>query len=306
MSDPEALWEARGDLSAVPAGLPLVGGLTGFADAGSAVSQLGPHLLDSLEHELLVSFDADALLDYRARRPIIQFDGDHLTDYRPATLELHLVRDDLSAPFLLLTGFEPDFAWQGFGAAVLGLVDRLAVASTTWVHAIPMPVPHTRPIGLTVSGTRTDLVESMSIWRPTTSAPATALHLVEHRLQERGASVTGFVLLVPHYLSDTRYPGAAVTALESIGRATSLVLPADRLREADRDFIATIDEQVASNPELSRLVSALEERHDAYVADSPLPSTASPLMDSEGEMPSADEIAAELERFLAHRRREDD
>jgi hypothetical protein len=303
MQDPRELYELNRSLTGVPEGLHLVAGLTGFADAGGAVSQLGAYLLSTLEHEELATFDADALLDYRARRPVIYFDEDHLSDYRPATLALYLAYDELHRPFLLLTGFEPDFQWERFTAAVLDLAERYRVVATTWVHAIPMPVPHTRPIGVTVSGNRQELIDAMSVWRPHTQAPATAMHLIEYRMQETGRSTTGFVLLIPHYLADTEYPAAAVTALESISAATGLIFPTDRLRQEDRDFIANIDEQVAGNPELGRLVGALEERHDTYMQDSPV---RSPLMHGDGALPSADEIAAELEKFLAYRRRGDD
>jgi hypothetical protein len=182
---------------------------------------------------------------------------------------------------------------------VIGLIDRFDVKTTTWIHAIPMPTPHTRPIGVTVSGNRVELIDSMSIWKPTTQAPATALHLVEFRLQQLEHPTAGFVLLVPHYLADTEYPDAAVTALESIGAATGLIFPTDRLRAEGREFVSKIDEQLASNQELARLVATLEERHDSYMAGNPL---RSPLTDEAGELPSADEIAAELENFLAIRR----
>jgi hypothetical protein len=213
------------------------------------------------------------------------------------------MRDELHRPFLLLTGYEPDFQWERFSAAVLQLIDRFEVASTTWVHAIPMPVPHTRPIGFTVSGTRGDLIESMSVWRPNTQAPATAMHLIEYRLQQAGRETVGFVLLIPHYLGDTEYPAAAIAALDGISASTGLIFPTDRLRQEQRDFVANIDEQVADNTELGRLVGTLEERHDAYMQDSPL---RSPLTHEDGALPSADEIAAELEKFLAYRRRGDD
>jgi hypothetical protein len=286
----------------VPKGLPLIAGLTGFADAGSAVTQFGDYLLDTLETRVVAEFDSDALLDYRARRPVIFFDQDHLTEYRPLQLKLYLAKDELGTPFLLLIGFEPDFQWQRFSAAVLELVARYEVRSTTWVHAIPMPVPHTRPIGVTVSGNRSELIDGMSIWKPRTQAPANALHLIEFRLQELGHPTAGFVLLVPHYLADTEYPAAAVTALESVSAATGLIFPTDRLREESRDFTARIDSQVESNQELARLVGTLEERHDSYMLENPLPS---PLTDLDGELPTADEIAAELQRFLASRPQDD-
>ncbi|TFC40347.1 PAC2 family protein [Cryobacterium sp. TMT1-62] len=303
MRDPGDIYELTADAQNVPEGLHLVAGLTGFADAGGAVSQFTEYLLETLDHTVVATFDADVLLDYRARRPIIQFDQDHLTDYQPPALRVYQARDEIGQPFLLLTGFEPDFRWEQFTAAVLQLERRFKVASTTWVHAIPMPVPHTRPIGVTVSGNRSDLVESMSVWRPNTQVPANVLHLVEYRLQEAGVSVVGFVLLIPHYLADTEFPLAALAALDSTSASTGLIFPTDRVREKNREFVARIDEQVRDNPELGKLVGTLEERYDAYMEGSTL---RSPLTDEAGELPSADEIAAELENFLATRRSRDD
>jgi hypothetical protein len=302
MRDPAGLYDLLTDLSEVPKGLPLVAGLTGFADAGSAVSQLSDYLLSTLEYSVIAEFDNDELLDYRARRPMIYFDEDHIADYTPASLKLYLAHDELGQQFLLLTGYEPDFQWERFTAAILGFVEALQVKTTTWVHAIPMPVPHTRPIGVTVSGNRVELAETMSIWKPRTQAPANALHLIEYRLQELGHPTAGFVLLIPHYLADTEYPLAAVTALESVSAATGLIFPTDTLRESGRDFLAKIDDQVEGNSELAKLVGTLEERHDAYLQDNPM---RSPLTDIDGELPSADSIAAELQNFLAMRRDDD-
>jgi len=303
MRDPGDLYELTADADGVPEGLHLVAGLTGFADAGGAVSQFTEYLLGTLDQKVVAHFDADLLLDYRARRPIIYFDQDHLTDYQPPVLRLYLAHDELGQAFLLLAGFEPDFRWEQFTAAVLALVHRFKVASTTWVHSIPMPVPHTRPIGVTVSGNRSDLIESMSVWRPHTQVPANALHLVEFRLQESGASTVGYVLLIPHYLADTEFPSAALSALESTSASTGLIFPTDRLREQNREFVAKIDEQVGENPELAKLVGTLEQRYDTYMEGTAL---RSPLTDEDGELPTADEIAAELEKFLAIRRNKDD
>src|SRR5690554_4456322 len=112
MRDPAGLYDISTDLVEVPKGLHLVAGLTGFADAGSAVTQLSEYLLDTLDHRVVAEFDSDALLDYRARRPTIYFDQDHLSDYRPAKLNLYLASDELGQQFLLLTGYEPDFQWE--------------------------------------------------------------------------------------------------------------------------------------------------------------------------------------------------
>ncbi|MCU0154249.1 proteasome assembly chaperone family protein [Curtobacterium poinsettiae] len=303
VNHPEELYTFDADAPTVPAGLHLVAGLTGFADAGSAVAQVTNSILEDLDTELVAEFDPDVLLDWRARRPVITFEHDHISAVEPPRLALHLVRDEIGQPFLFLSGYEPDFQWNRFVRAVTGLAADLQVAGTTWVQSIPMPVPHTRPISLTVSGTRADLVEQMSVWKPETQAPANVLHLVEHRLAETGAQVTGLVLLVPHYLSDTEFPDAAVAALSGIAAATGLIFPTDALRESGREFLTRVEEQVAGNAELQRLVSVLEERHDTYMEGNPV---ASPLTGVDGEVPTADAIAAELERFLADRRTQGD
>jgi hypothetical protein len=303
MASTEGILTYLMDETQIPRGLNLVAGLTGFADSGSAITGYTDYVLDTMEHETIAIFEADELLDYRARRPTIYFDQDHLTGFEPPQLAIHLVQDDIERPFLLLTGYEPDFKWEAFSRAVIDFITRYEVASTTWVHAIPMPVPHTRPIGTTVSGTRADLIDQFSVWRPHTQVPANAMHLIEYRLQEMGADVAGFVLLIPHYLADTEYPLAALSALESISAATGLIFPTDRLREEGREFTGKIDEQVQTNDELKKLVHTLEERYDTYMRDN---AVRSPLTDVEGELPTADEIAAELEEFLAYRRGSDD
>lgn len=303
MREPEDLYELTPDAATVPQGLPLVAGLTGFADAGAAVQQLAEYFTDTGSPVPIAVFDDDELLDYRARRPVIEFEEDHLASFTPASLVLSLCRDEIGRPFLLLAGYEPDFQWNRFAAAVIGLIDRFGVSSTTWVQAIPMPVPHTRPLQVTVGGTRQGLIDSMSAWRPTTRAPSNVLHLVEFRLAELQHEVAEFVLLIPHYLADTELPAAVSKGLEVVSAATGLLFAIDPVRDRSRDFFARVDEQVGANEELGGLVRTLEQRHDAYMAGNPV---RSPLTDVEGEVPSADELAAELEKFLALRRAHDD
>lgn len=276
--------------------------LTGFTDAGSAVSQIVDHMRDELDPTPLIVFSNDVLLDYRARRPIVTFEADHLTDFRPPRLELSLAHDTLGQPFLLLAGYEPDFAWEAFSSSIVGLVEGYGVSTVTWVHAIPMPVPHTRPIGTTVSGTRSELTEAHSVWQPHTQVPSTAGHLLEYRLAQAEIAVSGFVLLVPHYLGDTDYPAAALAGLDSLTVATGLVFAGDDLRDANREYLEKVDEQVGGSDELSRMVAGLEERYDSYMAGSTL---ATPMIHT-ADLPSADELAAELERFLANHPNADD
>ncbi|MEV7608919.1 PAC2 family protein [Microbacterium sp. NPDC089320] len=286
----------------VPRGLPLVLLLTGFTDAGNAVSGLIEHLRETTSPEPIAIFDNDVLLDYRARRPVISFDQDHLTEFRPARLELSLATDALGQKFLLLAGYEPDFAWNEFARTVLELADEFEVSGLNWVHSIAMPVPHTRPIGTTVSGNRRELAVAHSVWRPRTQVPATAGHLLEFRFAEHGQRVVGFVLLVPHYLAETENPDAVIAAAEKLMAATGLVILLDEVQERREDYITRVDDQVLGNDELQQMVQGLERRYDAYMAGrDPEDGSYDEGGFNERDLPSADELAAELERYLASR-----
>lgn len=302
------LYERVANAPAVPHGLPLVILLTGFTDAGSAVSGLIEHLRDVTDPQPVAVYDNDLLLDYRARRPVFVFEQDHLTEHRPARLELSIAHDTLGQQFLLLSGYEPDFAWNAFTQTVLDFAEEFAVSGVTWVHSIAMPVPHTRPISTTVSGNRKEIAASLSVWRPRTQVPGTAGHLLEYRFAERGDRVVGFVLLVPHYLAETENPEAVIAAADRIMGATGIVLGLDDLRENRDEYLGKVEEQVAGNDELRQMVNTLENRYDAYMAGRD-PEDMERFDDGgfdERDLPSADELAAELERYLATRPPGDD
>lgn len=283
----------------VPAGLPLVMLLTGYRDAGSTVSQVTESILSLGNGRVVADFDPDPLYDYRARRPTIFIDDAQVQRVTGPHLDLRLVDDSVGEPFLLLSGFEPDFRWGGFIDDVLSFIDHFAVSTTTWVHAIPMPVPHTRPIRLSVTGNRPELIERLSVWNARTEAPAHVLHLLEHELTTAGDPVLDLVPLVPHYLADGIMPAGALVAIEAIATVTGLLLPTEHLRDEDRTFSADVERQVSQNEEAQKLIQALEVQHDDYLREAP---DANPLTNLDGGLPSADELAAELERFLSTRR----
>ena len=283
----------------VPSGLRMIGSINGFTDAGQVIEQMAHNILNKLDAELVVVFDNDELLDYRARRPSMFFEKDHLATYEPALLGVYLVRDESGIPFLFLHGYEPDFRWEAFADAIEEIIGTFAVTDFTWVHSIPFPVPHTRPVGITVSGNRKELIERFSEWRPETQVPGNVVHLLEYRLTRMDVPVVGFVLLVPHYLNDSDYPNAAVTGFELITAATGLVFPTDQLRDEGVRFIERLEKKMEENEELAKLVENLEQGYKSDRATSFGVQISSP----KAQEPNAEDIAAELEDYLANRQR---
>jgi predicted ATP-grasp superfamily ATP-dependent carboligase len=280
-------------------GLVLVHALAGDFDAGHAGALAAAHLVSSLESRVVARFDADSLVDYRAHRPRMTFDGDRYSSYAPPQITLHAVEDDAGAPFLLLRGPEPDFRWEAFVAAVSGLVDRLGVTSVVALQAIPMPVPHTRPVTVTAHAVRRQLIESYPVYWGELQIPASVAALLELRLGEAGVDALGVAAHVPHYLAQAAYPAAALTLVEHLASLTGLHLPADALQEAAQVNRTEIDEQIARSPENTAVVAALEEQFDNFTAAR----EDNGLLGASGAMPSGDEIASEFERFLADRDR---
>jgi predicted ATP-grasp superfamily ATP-dependent carboligase len=292
--DPRDLYELEPDLPELEAPV-LIQALDGFVDAGGAKRLAREHLLSTHASRVLARFDVDSLLDYRARRPAMTFDEDHWADYADPTLAVHLAHDAEGTAFLVLAGPEPDVRWEAFTAAVTALVQELGVRTTVGMNAIPMAVPHTRPLGIIAHATRPELVAGHERWVGTVQVPSSAGHLLEYRLGQAGHEAAGFAVAVPHYLAEAEYPPAAVSLLGSIAGLTGLSFTTEALEASAAQVRAQVDETVAGSEEVRNVVEALERQYDAYLAGA----GRSLLAEMGGSLPTAEELGDELERFLA-------
>ena len=292
-SNPRELYELEADLPRLER-VVLIQALDGFLDAGSATKLARTHLLKALGSRVVARFDTDLLHDYRARRPPMLFVEDHWESYEAPELAVHLLHDEAGTPFLVLAGPEPDVQWERFVQAVQLLLADLDVRLVVGLNAIPMSLPHTRPVGVITHGTRKELLEGAQGWIGTVTVPASAGHLLEYRLGQAGLDAIGFAAHVPHYVASAEFPAAASALLREVGAATGLVLPTEPLDEAAARTRVAIDEQVAQSDEVAAVVRALEEQYDSFVAG-----RGRSLLAGDGELPTADELGAELERFLA-------
>jgi hypothetical protein len=286
----------------------------GFMDAGHAAEQVMDHVLGErfrigggdpdAGNPVVVRFDADRLVDYRAQRPTMTFDTDHWADYERPKLEVRLARDAIGTPFLVLYGPEPDTEWECFTAAVIQLVDRLGVTLCVNFHGIPFAVPHTRPTTLIPHGNRQDLLTGYTKWFDRAQVPGSAMALVEYRLSERGHAVLGLAAQIPHYISRSPYPASAVRILEAITSATGLVLPMQELHSQAQRIAAEIESQVTQGDEdLRTMIHSLEAQYDAVAGTAPQTNL---LAEQAARIPTAEELARQFEQFLAEQDRDTD
>jgi predicted ATP-grasp superfamily ATP-dependent carboligase len=293
MLDPRELYTVHEDaLEGLAGHRPvLVHQLDGFVDAGQAGRLLAAHLIEQLDSEVVAVFDHDQLHDYRSRRPAMIFDTNQWRSYADLQLRLLKMTDEQGEVFLLLSGPEPDVQWERLSAAVIGLVEQLDVRLTVTLHGIPMAVPHSRPITATAHATDPELVQGYRSWIDRVEVPASFTGLLEYRLGQLDRKAMGFAAHVPHYLAQATFPQAALALTRQLSQATGLAIPLEPLEEAAASNLTDINHEMAQSAEVQELVATLEQQYDAMVAD------------ASQQVPSADEIGAEFERFLAERDR---
>ncbi len=304
MRDPQELFQFETDTGVGPAGgRAMVVSLGGLVDAGHTQQLMTSHLLGTLEHTVVASFDVDTLLDYRSRRPLMTFDSDHFSSYDDPSMLLYQMVDAEGTPFYLLSGPEPDFQWERVIAAVEMLVRQLGVELVVSASGIPMGVPHTRPVGMTRFASDTRLIPENAPVFGMVQVPSSMENLLHLRLAESGIDAVGFAVHVPHYLTQSEFGDAAVAALEAVCGVTGLAIPSDELMAMAGDNRAEIERQVAESGEATQVVQGLEQQYDAFQEGLRRKNL---LKTEMAQLPSADEIGAEFEKFLRDEGEPDD
>lgn len=267
----------------------LVVAMDGWIDAGAAGAAAAGHLLSTLPTEVAARFDGDALVDYRARRPTLRVADGLNAGLTWAEPELRVGQDRTGNWVLVLTGPEPDMRWHAFTDAVVELATRFGVRLACGLGAFPAPVPHTRPVQLASTATQRHLAEMVGFVPGTIDVPAGIGAALEAGFADADIEAVGLWARVPHYVSAMPYPAAAAALLDGLAALSGIELDVRELHAAAALASARIDELIANSDDHTALVRQLEAAADIGETGSPLDPT---------DLPSGDEIAAELERFL--------
>lgn len=264
--------------------------LEGWVDAGLGGAGAVGALLTTVETEVIATYDTDALLDHRAHRPIVQVTDGVIAGLAWPELTLRAGHDRAGHSLLVLAGPEPDHHWREFCDETAELVAELGARMAVGLGAFPAPAPHTRPCRLVATATNPELAAAVGFLPGTINVPAGAQTALERRLGDADIPAVGLWARVPHYVAAMAYPEAAAVLLEGLARLTGVQVDTAELRRAADETRRHIDELVANNPEHLQMVRQLEAQVDA---EGPAPGTG-----WRPDLPSGEEIAAELERFL--------
>ena len=269
----------------------LVTMLVGWIDAGAAAATAMSVLENELAARPVATFDADTFIDYRARRPTMMLrDGVNTELVWPDT-RLLAGRDSAGHDVLLLTGHEPDANWRLFIDRAADMAVDLGTRMMVGLGAYPFATPHSRPSRLSITANSAEVAGTLPYLRNSIDVPAGIEAALERRFAEIGVPAVGLWAQVPHYVSNVPYPGGSVALLEGLSEVAGVVTEGVALRNDAASHRTRLDELVKQSEEHTAMVRQLEGAYDAAASE---PSPRGLL----GPLPTGDELAAELERFL--------
>ncbi len=268
----------------------LVCSFRGWNDAAGAASTALATVAASLDAELVASVDPEEFFDFQANRPMITLEGGQTRriDW-PANTLIAAEAPSAERDLLLLDGTEPNLRWRGFSEAIANAAERMGVEMVITLGALLAEVAHTLPVPITGLASDEDLVEELDLSRSTYEGPTGIVGVVHDMCRERGMSSASLWAAVPHYVAAVPNPKAALALLRRLEGLTGIAVDASELEEETTDYEEQVGRAVAANPEIEELVTRIEEQQ------------AEQLTEDGTDLPSADAIASEFQRFLRQR-----
>jgi proteasome assembly chaperone (PAC2) family protein len=276
------------DLSSRPdVGEPvLVVCLEGWIDAGGAAASAAKSIVTAGDGKTVASFDTEQLLDHRARRPTMHLVEGVNSGLTWPTIELTAAVDKNATPLLVLTGPEPDHNWRRFIQSVVDLALEFETRMVVSLGAYPAATPHTRPPQLSATATSLELASQVGFVNATLDIPAGVQAAIEYACKDVDLPAIGLWAQVPHYAAAMPYPAASAALLDGVRVVSGLEFDKASLNDEATEVRERLDELVERNDEHAAHVRRLEEQDDAM------------RRAAEANLPSGDELAAEVERFL--------
>jgi proteasome assembly chaperone (PAC2) family protein len=266
----------------------LLAAFRGWNDGAQAASLAAGYLAKTWEAEQFAEIDPEHFFDFQATRPHVSLeDGLTRRIEWPETGFYHARPVGLDRDVVLLLGIEPNLRWRTFTELVVGLATELEVELMITLGALLADVPHTRPAPVTGSATDTELVERLGLSASRYEGPTGIVGVLHDACREAGIPSASLWAAVPHYVSLTPSPRAAVALCERLGGLIGVEIDVDELEEAAQSYEEQVSEAVASDEETASYVEELERRTDS--------------IEESSDLPSGEALAAELTRFLRQR-----
>jgi proteasome assembly chaperone (PAC2) family protein len=266
----------------------LVCAFRGWNDAAAAASTALASIANDLDGEVVARIDPEEFFDFQSTRPTITMDeGQTRRIEWPENNVIAVPVPSADRDLVLFDGTEPNLRWRTFSETIATVADALGVEMVITLGALIAEVSHTLPVPITGLASSQELVEELELERSSYEGPTGIVGVVHDLCRQTGIDSASLWAAVPHYVAAVPNPKAALALLRRLEGLTGIAVEASELEEETEDYEEQIGRAVAANPEIEELVARIE----AEQAD---------LLD-EGEVPNADTLAREFQRFLRQR-----
>lgn len=294
----------RLDRPAAPLGTEaiLVIAFDGWTDAGEGGSMAADALREAFEPEVIGAFAPDDLFDYRDRRPTIDIARGELGQVEWPEVRVEVLRPPSGPALVLVSGPEPDLNWQRVADDLALLAEQLGIERYVGLGSVPGPIPHTRPVHLIATSSDPDLLDRIGRPHEEVTVPTSAQVAIEAELRDAGLTTLGLWVRIPHYVAG-EYPEAARALLEQLTTQFGTPIDLSVFDEEIADHRSRLDIAAQGSDEVREHVAQLEQMYDAELEARRRAAAGeeqAPAI-TEEQVPTGDDLAAEIERFLQGR-----
>ena len=271
----------------------LVAAFKGWNDAGESATAAVGFLVESFDAIEVARVDPEEYFDFTAVRPTVRLTEGHARaiDW-PATVISAARVPNAERDLVFLQGVEPSLRWRTFSGAITDAASELGVQLVLTLGALLADVPHSRAVA--VSGLASDqgLIQRLGLERTTYEGPTGIVGVLHDACQRASLPSASLWAAVPHYVAAAPNPKAALALVRRFEGIAGVAVDGSALEEATEDYERQVNAAVASDPDVKAFVEKLEETMDEVEDGEPLPEN----------IPSADAIARDFQRFLRQRR----
>ena len=270
----------------------MVAAFGGWNDAGDAATAAVEFIRARFEPTRIASIELEEFLDFTETRPTVRLveSNSREVDWPETTVsaaEIPGADNDL----VIVQGPEPALRWKRYCATVLDIAAQLDVARVITLGALLADVPHSRPVHLTGLASDGEQLDRLGFTPTSYEGPTGITGVLNHAAGRAGLDTVSIWASVPHYVAAAPNPKAALALIRAFEGAAGVAVDAGELEEAAEDYERQVSAAVASDPEVRAFVERLESAMDEVAED-----------DGEPNLPSADTIASDFQRFLRQQR----
>jgi predicted ATP-grasp superfamily ATP-dependent carboligase len=264
----------------------LICAFRGWNDGGEAASTAATYLVERWKGRAIAYLDPEEFYDFQVTRPLVRLEeGVSRVIEWPRGEFSRVSSGDRDA--VIFVAHEPNVRWRTFADAVVHAGRAVGSELLVTLGAFLTDVPHSRPVPVVGSAASEEASERLGLSRSQYEGPTGITGVLHDASIRSGLASVSLWAAVPHYLPSGPNPKAALALVERASALLEMPVDTTPLREEAGKWEEEVQHLLEGSDELAEYVGRLEAAVDSGGG-----------MATPTPIPSADAIAAEVERFL--------